>query len=79
MERPLTRGPKARRTPVPAAEADKISMRLGGEERHLLIKWARQQAEEHPPLRGRLFHISGLPKISAIARYAALEKAKEAR
>lgn len=79
MPRPETRGAKARETPVPATEADKVSVRMSGEDRHLLIKWAGQQAGFHPPLRGRLFHINGSPKISAIIRYAALQKAKEAR
>lgn len=79
MERPETRGAKARKTPVPVAEQDKVSVRMTGEDRHLLHKWAGQQAALHPPLRGRLFHINGAPKISAIIRYAALEKAKEAR
>lgn len=79
MPRPETRGARARETPLPVTEQNKVSVRMEGVDRHLLIAWARQQANEHPPLRGRLFHINGNPKISAIIRYAALEKAKEAR
>lgn len=58
------------------AETDyTVHARLPERERKALEVYAARKVQRVPALRGRLYHIDGRPKISAILRFAAAQEA----